>query len=392
MFKNPVLLGLCQFLLMISAAVGISFNGLVGEHLAASPALATMPFLSMSATTAILVLMLPSIFARLGYRRTFALGAALGVLGSLLAAVAIWFGSFALFCCAGFFMGSYQASALYYRFAAADSVEPPHKSTAIAWVLNGGILAALLGPLLASKSVHWLSVDYLGSYLSVATLGLLALPVMMFLQLPKRHAVSASVQIPLTTLLKIPAALVAILFCAGGYAMMMLVMLASPLAMHGCGFVAQDAASVIQWHLLGMFVPSLLTGKLIARYGAIPIALIGCAILTVGCGVAVAGMELIHFHWALMLVGVGWNFMYMGGSTLITQVDISVRPRLQAMNEFITFAVMTLTAGATGWLYQYLGWKALLQMAVVFVVILVLFVLMDRWRAKTKLKALNANS
>lgn len=391
MFKNPVLLGLCQFLLMISAAVGISFNGLVGEHLAASPALATMPFLCMSAATASLVLLLPVIFARLGYRRTFVLGAVLGVAGSLLAALAIWLESFVLFCSAGFLVGSYQASALYYRFAAADSVELPHKSTAIAWVLNGGILAALLGPVLASKSVHWLSVDYLGSYLSVAALGLLALPVMTFLTLPKRHAVSTNVQISFLSLLKIPTALVAILFCAGGYAMMMLVMLASPLAMHGCGFAAQDAASVIQWHLLGMFVPSLLTGKLIARYGAIPIALIGCAILMLGCGVAVAGMELTHFHWALMLVGVGWNFMYMGGSTLITQVDISIRPRLQAMNEFVTFAIMTLTAGATGWLFQYFGWKPLLQMAFVFVLILALFVLMDRWRATIKLNNISEN-
>lgn len=391
MFKNPVLLGLCQFLLMISAAVGISFNGLVGEHLAASPALATMPFLCMSAATASLVLLLPVIFARLGYRRTFVLGAVLGVVGSLLAALAIWLESFVLFCSAGFLVGSYQASALYYRFAAADSVELPHKSTAIAWVLNGGILAALLGPVLASKSVHWLSVDYLGSYLSVAALGLLALPVMTFLTLPKRHAVSTNIQISFLSLLKIPTALVAILFCAGGYAMMMLVMLASPLAMHGCGFAAQDAASVIQWHLLGMFVPSLLTGKLIARYGAIPIALIGCAILMLGCGVAVAGMELTHFHWALMLVGVGWNFMYMGGSTLITQVDISIRPRLQAMNEFVTFAIMTLTAGATGWLFQYFGWKPLLQMAFVFVLILALFVLMDRWRATIKLNNISEN-
>lgn len=382
MLKNPMLLGACQFLLMLSAAVGISFNGLVGERLTASPALATMPFLFMSAITALLVLVLPTIFARWGYRRTFVLGAGLGVVGSLLAAVAIWCESFILFCSAALFFGSYQASALYYRFAAADSVEPAYKSTAIAWVLNGGILAALLGPLLAGKSVHALPTDYVASYLAVAALGLLAFPVMLFLRLPHYHAVAVAIQIPLRTLLQTPTALVAILFCAGGYVMMMLVMLASPLAMHGCGFSAQDAASVIQWHLLGMFVPSLVTGKLIARYGAIPIALAGCAVLTLGCCVAVAGMALTHFHWALMLVGVGWNFMYMGGSTLITQVDQAVRPRLQALNEFITFAVMTLTAGATGWLYAHLGWQPLLQMAVVFVLILVAFILANRWQSR----------
>lgn len=378
MLKNPMLLGLCQFLLMLAAAVGISFNGLVGERLTASPALATMPFLCMSATTALLVLLLPTIFTRFGYKRTFMLGAGLGVLGSLLAALAIYSESFLLFCSAGFLFGSYQASALYYRFAAADSVEPSHKSTAIAWVLNGGILAALLGPLLASKSVHALPQDYFASYLAVAALGLLAFPVMLFLRLPQCHPVASGIHLPLRTLLQTPSAVVAIVFCAGGYVMMMLVMLASPLAMHGCGFSAQDAASVIQWHLLGMFVPSLVTGKLIARWGATPVALLGCAVLTLGCCVAVAGMALSQFHWALLLVGVGWNFMYMGGSTLITQVDAAVRPRLQALNEFITFSVMTLTAGATGWLYTQLGWQPLLQVAVVFILILVAFVLVDR--------------
>jgi len=382
MSKNPVLLGLCQFLLMVAAAVGLSFNGLVGESLATSPVFATMPFLSMSATTALLVLVLPDIFARLGYQWTFALGVGVGVLGSLLAAAAIGLQSFALFCAAGIFMGSYQASALYYRFAAADSVTAPHKSTAIAWVLNGGILAALVGPLLASMSVHWLSIDYMGSYLAVAALILLALPVVAYLQLPKRQLETQAVVIPFAVLLKMPKVLVAIFFCAGGYAMMMLVMLASPLAMHGCGFAAQDAASVIQWHLLGMFVPSLVTGKLIARYGAIPIALIGCVILILGCGVALLDIKLVNFHWALMLVGVGWNGMYIGGSMLIAQTDITIRPRLQSVNEFMTFVVMTFTAGATGWLYHHIGWQPLLQMAAVFVFVILLFVLLNQWRAK----------
>lgn len=382
MAKNPVLLGLCQFLLMVSASVGLSYNGLVGESLAASPAFATLPFLTMSATTALLVLILPAIFARLGYQWTFALGAALGVLSSLLAAAAIGLHSFILFCAAGILLGCYQSSALYYRFAAADSVDGPHKSTAIAWVLNGGILAALLGPILASHSLHWFPLDYLGSYLAVAALGLLALPLIACLRLPQRQAVSSSAAVPLASLLKAPRALTAILFCAGSYALMMLVMLASPLAMHGCGFAAQDAASVIQWHLLGMFVPSLLTGKLIARYGAAVIAYIGCAILILGCGIAVSGISLMHFHWALMLVGVGWNFMYIGGSTLITQADISIRPRLQSINEFITFAVTSVTAGATGWMYHHLGWKPLLQLAVVLVLLLCAFVLVDQWRKK----------
>lgn len=381
MYKNAALLGLCQFLLMGSAAVGISFNGLVGKQLASSTALATLPFLSLSATTAILTLYLPRLFARWGYKGGFALGAGLGVLGSLLAAAAIWVHSFALFCIAGIFLGAYQASALYYRFAAADSVGFSHKSTAIAWVLNGGILAALLGPILASQSLHWFTVDYLGSYLAVAALVLLALPVLLWVRLPNRQLAASESPVALSQVLTYPNALAAMVFCAGGYAIMMLVMLASPLALDHCRFGAVDAASVIQWHLLGMFVPSLLTGKLIARFGAMTMAYSGVVVLVVGCGVALSGTALPHFHWSLMLVGVGWNFMYLSGSTLITQVqDLNLRSRLQSINEFVTFAVMTLTAGMTGVLYDQLGWAPLLQLAILLVGAFSLMIIVDQWR------------
>lgn len=381
MYKNAALLGICQFLLMVSAAVGISFNGLVGQQLASSTALATLPFLSLSATTAILTLYLPQLFARWGYKGGFAMGAILGVVGSLLAAVAVGLQSFLLFCAAGIFLGAYQASALYYRFAAADSVDAPHKSTAIAWVLNGGILAALLGPLLARQSVDWFAVDYLGSYIAVALLVALALPVLLWVRLPERQQANTDAPASLHSVFTYHGAVAAMVFCAGGYAMMMLVMLASPLALNHCGFGAAEAASVIQWHLLGMFVPSLLTGKLIARYGAMKIAWTGVAILILGCGVALMGIALFHFHWALMLVGVGWNFMYMGGSTLITQVpELNLRSRLQSINEFVTFATMTLTAGTTGLLYEHLGWAPLMQVTILLLVIFGLVVIVDQSR------------
>ncbi len=378
MYKNAALLGLCQFLGMISASVGISFNGLVGERLAQSTALSTLPFLSMTGTTALLTLLLPRFFARLGYQRGFALGASLGVLGSLLAAYGVWRASFGLFVAAGLLLGCYQATALYYRFAAADSVSSnDHKSSAIAWVLSGGIFAAFVGPVLASKSLHGFTVDYLGSYLAVAAVIAAALPVFLLMSLPGRQ-LTVEAPVALSAVLSQPKAKSAVLFCAGGYAMMMMVMLASPLAMHNCGFGAQDAASVIQWHLLGMFAPSLLSGKLIARYGAMPIAFVGTGILAAGCLVALVGIGLPHFHWALMLVGVGWNFMYIGGSTLITQVgEASLRARLQSINEFTTFATMTLTAGITGWLFQSMGWQPLLWLALIFLSLLVWVVAFD---------------
>lgn len=362
MRKTALLLGLCQLLFMSAAAVGISFNGLVGTSLAPSPAFATFPFLFGTASTALLTLALPGWFARLGYRTGFALGIGCGMLGGLLCAFAVWMQSFWWFCVACLFVGGYQASALYYRFAAADTVAGPEKSTAIAWVLSGGIIAALIGPWLGSYGLQLFSVDYLGSYLLTALLALLALPVLLFMQLPSRKLPDLSLPpVLLKTVLQHPVFLPAVLFCAGGYGMMMFVMLASPLALTHSGHSPGDAASVIQWHLLGMFAPSLLTGRAIGRFGAQPVALIGCLVLACGCVLALTGDALWLFHVALLAVGVGWNLMYMGGSTLISLVsDDPVRARMQSLTEFTTYGVMTLTAGATGWFYHQLGWSSVL--------------------------------
>lgn len=375
MYQNAMLLGLCQFLFMASVAVGLSFTGIVGEKMASSTALSTLPFLTMTATTALLTLYLPKVFASLGYKKAFVVGTLFGSLGGLLAAAGVYWNSFLLFCISGIFTGCYQASALYYRFAAADSVTAEYKSKAIAWVLNGGILAALLGPLLGKYSLHLFPQDYLGSYVLVACLALVVLPFLGLIKLPPRNLVVTQDAVTVKELLKHPRAIAVILLSAGGYAMMMMVMLASPLAMNHCGYQASDAASVIQWHLLGMFAPSLITGSLINRYGSLSIGIIGCLILIGGCAMALSGIALTHFHWGLMLVGVGWNFMYMAGTNLIMQwSDFPLRSKLQSVNEFITFGVMTVTAGGTGWLYQLLGWQSLLIFAVLVTSSLLLIV------------------
>jgi MFS family permease len=192
---------------------------------------------------------------------------------------------------------------------------------------------------------------------------LLAIPVLAFSPLPCRQAAPA---VPVAWWPIPKVALQAMLFCTCGYSLMGMVMLASPLAMAGCGFHAGDAAGVIQWHLLGMFAPSLLTGKWIARWGATTIAWAGVVILALGCSIALASESLLAFHCALFVVGLGWNFMYMGGSTLLTQIpDALLRSRLQAINEFITFSSITLISGLTGWVYVQLGWQAILLMGIV---------------------------
>lgn len=362
MYFTSFLLGLAQFLLMASVAVSLSFSGLVGAKLAPSQAMATFPFLFATGTTALLTLPLPGLFSRFGYRQVFVAGAALGFVGGLVCAWALWLGSFSLFCLGCVLAGVYQASALYYRFAAADSVDTTHKGQAIAWVLSGGILAALLGPWLGSRGLA-LSADqsgvatYLGAYLLTCGLTLIAVLLLAFLRTSTPHrAASGSAPVSLGEVLRHPVLLPAIMLCGGGYAVMMFVMLSSPLAMSHCGYQPEDAASVIQWHLLGMFAPSLVTGRAITRYGAKPVAQTGCVLLALACVLALTSESLPIFHLALLGVGVGWNLMYMGGSTLLSLVEERLRGRLQAANEFATYAVMTFTAGATGWFYFQWGW------------------------------------
>ncbi len=381
MSYSAIILGLCQFLYMAAIAVGISFNALVGKALAPSPVMATLPFLFMMGSTALLTLWMPALLAKAGYRRVFLCGSSAGLVAGLMAAMAIWLHSFNLFCVAGFCMGLYQASALYYRFAAADAVDGPHKSSAIAWVLSGGILAALFGPMIGSNSLQLFSVDYLGAYIASALLALIALPLLLLVPIAPRQAMLLTQRFQFKDIN--PAALMAMLFCTSGYAMMAMVMLASPLAMAACGYHATDAASVIQWHLLGMFLPSLLTGKFIARFGAKKIACIGVVILLFGCMLALAGQALAFFHFALLVVGVGWNFMYMGGSTLLTHIpDATQRSRLQAINEFLTFSCATIIAGLTGWLFELVGWHSILYIAMVLLLAVIIYLWVSWFFAK----------
>lgn len=387
MSYTAIILGLCQFLFMAAVAVGIAFNALVGKALAPSPSMATLPLFFMMGSTAVLTLSMPKILAQFGYRNAFIIGALMGVMGGVFAVLANLIHSFSVFCLAGLFMGLYQASAMYYRFAAADAVTAERKSSAIAWVLNGGILAAFLGPLIGSHSLHFFSIDYVGSYTATALLACIALPLLLLVPLTSRNA---SGVLPKFSLQSINfQAFCAMLFCTSGYAMMGMVMLASPLAMSGCGYHPQDAASVIQWHLLGMFAPSLITGKMIARFGAQKIALTGVVILLTGCALALLGTGLTIFHFSLLTVGVGWNLMYMGGSTLLTHIaDVGLRSRLQSINEFITFASITFISGLTGWLYESLGWQAIIYIAVTLLLTVIATILMGQYRQSSSTNVL----
>lgn len=377
MSPSSVILSLCQFLYMAVIAINLAFNSLVAQRLAPDRSLATVPYLFLMGTTAALVLFLPKLFDKYGYRRLFIVGAVSGAAGGALASAALQAQSFVLFCFSGTFIGLFQATAMYYRYAAADSVEAANKSTAIAWVLNGGVLSALFSKYIANGSLHLFALDYLGSYVVLSGLALVSLPILALAPLTERSSNSRPARERISTtpantppatatwlgsLSRLDAdALSAVVLCTMSYFVMAMVMLASPLAMSGCGFHASHSASVIQWHLLGMFAPSLVTGKLIVHFGALRIAMFGLVILGLSCVLAMRDQTLFGFHVSLAFVGVGWNLMYLGGSTLLTLIHPpELRSRVQSFSEFSTFAVTTLIAGATGWLYEVANWFGVL--------------------------------
>ncbi|WP_148714675.1 MFS transporter [Chitinolyticbacter meiyuanensis] len=381
--QNAILLGLCQFCYMAATAVGISFAGLVGARLAPDPAWATVPYLLITVSTTVATLWLPRLIGRHGYRRLFASGALAGAASGTISVLALHAGSFWLFCLASPLQGCYQASALYYRYAAAETASDRDKGSAMAWVLSGGIFAAFAGPLLASHAATAVpGVPYAGSFAAVIAIALLALLPIMVARLPSPPTASGLDRLNLAAALRAPGAKAGMLACAGGYALMMFLMVATPLAVTGCGFGHAAAASVIQWHMLGMFAPSLVTGRLIARFGAGRVAAAGGVLMLLACLLALAGLTLLHFHLSLTLVGLAWNLMYMGGSTLVSQTSPAARARLQSANEFLTFGCTAVAAGLAGWVYQVQGWYAVAQWAMVLLALMAVFAGWLGWRSR----------
>jgi predicted MFS family arabinose efflux permease len=272
-------------------------------------------------------------------------------------------------------LGSYQGFANYYRFAAVEAAGPERAGTAISLVVAGGVVAAFLGPQLGVWGRDWIGGQvFVGSYLAQGALGLIALLLLSRLNLPGAAVVHAGTPRPLRALLAQPVLRVSIFGAAIGYAVMIMVMTATPLAILGCGLPGDDVAPVIQWHVVGMFAPSFFTGSLIKRYGAPRIMQVGFILLLGNVAVALTGVEFLHFLSALVLLGVGWNFAFIGGTTLLTH---AYRPaeqlKVQAVNEFSVFGLVALATLSAGWLYDRFGWVTL-NLAVVPLLIAALIV------------------
>jgi MFS family permease len=375
--RTVLILAGAQALFQTASVLVMTLSGLVGLQMATVKSLATLPIAMMMVAAAAMMIPASMLMQRYGRKSGFMLGTLFGCLAGLSAAYAIWTGSFWLFVVANMFMGFYQGFAQYYRFAAADVASEAFKSRAISWVIAGGIVAAIAGPNIATATQHLGSLPFIASYLALFIVSLIALLLISRLSLPPviKLADQGAAR-PLLTIMRQPVFITAMFGSAVGYAMMIMVMTATPLAMQMCGQSVDASASVIQWHVLGMFAPSFFTGNLIRRFGVLPIMGCGIVVLCMHVVIALSGNTFLYFLSGLILLGIGWNFLFIGGTTLLTEAyQPSERAKTQAAHDFIVFAVVSLASLSAGGLLHLWGWRAvnltaipMLALALVFIV------------------------
>lgn len=372
MQKNVALLSACQGLLLTNNSILIAANGLAGYALATDKALATLPITTYIVGAALTTMPASLLMRRLGRRTGFTLGAVFGIVGALICSYAAFAHEFWLLCAGTLVLGVYNATGQYYRFAAADSASIDFKSKAISLVMAGGIVGGIVGPETSKISKDFfVQAAFAGSYLSLGVFCLLAIGLISLIDIPPLTVAERKESgRPLTTIARQPAFIVAVLSSVTGYGVMNLLMVATPLAMVACQHPFSDAAFVIQWHVIGMFAPSFFTGTLIKRFGVINVMLTGVA-LNLGCvAVALAGLEVAHFWAAMVLVGVGWNFMFIGGTTLLTECHTpSERGKVQGANDLAIFLTMIATSLSSGLLFTLQGWELMNQLAVPFLLL-----------------------
>lgn len=391
--RNVFLLAASQALFQTSSVLVITLSGLVGQQLASDKGLATLPIAMMMVTAAAIMIPASMMMQRYGRRAGFLLGTAFGCAAGLTAALAIWMQSFPLFVAANMLVGGYQAFAQYYRFAAADVASADFRSRAISWVIAGGVVAALAGPNIASLTQGIGPIPFLMSYLALFGLSLAGLVIVTGIAMPPM--VVAEVQgaaRPLLQIMMQPVFLTAMIGSSVGYAVMVMIMTATPLAMLLCGESLDASATVIQWHVLGMFVPSFFTGTLIRRFGVLPIMATGIVLLGGQVAIALMGIEFLNFLSALLLLGVGWNFLFIGGTTLLTEAYLPAeKAKAQAAHDFLMFASVSIASFSAGGLLNRWGWESVNLTVLPFLAIALLAV-GGLWGLRWRAEAVSARS
>lgn len=388
--RTVFLLALCQGLLLTNTVILMAVNALTGFMLAENKMFATLPAMTYVIGSAITAMPASAFMRRRGRRRGFLIGSVLAILGALICGIAVMFKSFEGLCLGTFFIGCYNATGGFYRFAAADAVVGSDKARAISLVLAGGIVGGLIGPESSKLTKDWLPVMYAGTYLSLVAFALVAMAVQSRLKLPalatETHNKPAR---PLREIAKQPKFIVAVMAAALGYGVMNLLMVATPLAMNFCGHPFKEGVFVLEWHVVGMFLPSFFTGDLIKRFGVIKIIITGTLLNFLAIGIALAGTDISHFWFALVTLGVGWNFMFIGGTTLLTETyEAHEKSRVQGFNDMLIFATMAVSSSSAGVLVNAKGWETVNYAALPFIAIALcaaLWLAFQRTAAKPRL-------
>ena len=359
MNKNLWLLAATQGLFFTNNVVFIAINGLVGLALAPLGWMATLPVMGYVLGGALATPLVAITQRRWGRKGSFMVGLLVALVSALAAAWAVSAGSFWLLVLATVVAGYYSANAQLYRFAAAELAAPPQRERAVSLVLAGGLIGAIAGPNLATYTREMTATPFVGAYLSLAVVALIAIALMAFMRFPPAPVAKpgADPGRPLREIMRQPVFIVATAGAALGYGVMNLLMAATPLAMQVCGYPFEDAALVLEWHVIGMFAPGFFTGNLIRRFGALTIMGVG-VLLNLACiAIALSGVDLHQFLIALFLLGVGWNFLFTGSTTLsLSAYRPEEKDRAQAAINFFVLATMALTSFASGALVTTQGW------------------------------------
>ena len=360
-YRNVLVLSSTQSTLQITGVTMVAITGLAGYSLADNKAFATVPLTCYVLGSAITTIPASFLMRSVGRRAGFQTGTAIGMAGGLICSLAIYLANFWLLCAGMLVMGMYTAFGKYYRFAAADAASDSFRAKAISFTLAGGILGGIIGPEMAKRTKDLFADHvFLASYLSLSCVCLLAMLILSQLDIPKLSAKERKDPgRPLSEIMRQPVFVVAVLASMLSYGIMNLMMTSTPLAMRAHDHPFNDAALVLEWHVIGMYAPSFFTGSLVQRFGVLNVILAGIVLLFVCIAFALTGTTLMNFWVAMFLLGVGWNFMYVGGSALLTECYTpSERAKTQAANDFLIFLTMAISSTSSGLLLNKSGWHA----------------------------------
>lgn len=359
--KAVVILVLAQAIIGAQMPMIFTIGGLAGQTLASNPCFATLPISLIVLGNMLAANPISAIMQRMGRRFGFLLGAFFGALGGIVGAIGLYYSSFPIFLVASLLTGIYMSAHGFYRFAAADTASDEFRPKAISYVMAGGLAAAIIGPQLVKVTSEIMVIPFMGTYAAILAVNLIGAVLFLFLDIPKPAPPKADMPKGRSRLelIKTPRIAVAVIVGTVSYALMNLMMTSTPLAVVGCGYTQDNAADVVTFHVLAMFAPSFFTGHLIARFGVEKIMGLGILILAGAGAVALQGVELENFFIALILLGLGWNFGFIGATAMLTSShEPHERGKVQGMNDFIVFGGVTIASLASGGLMNCSGGTA----------------------------------